>query len=122
MVATEQKKDNNTFRCYTLFEDNSVETISDAIKEARENGKKYITPKYVTIVGENGEEDLAFYDGQPISKLETEKQTEAEANYTSFVEEFITPLSGIQRVYIEQFMQNSRDLSDGQKDLSDEQR
>ena len=115
VVVTEQIHNDITYRYYTLFEYHTLDSIRDAIKEAQGDGKKYITPKYVTKIVENGEEELAFYNGEAISELETGKQTEAKNKYSEFVEEFITPLSGIQRIYIEQFMQNSRDLSDDQR-------
>lgn len=100
VVVTEQIKDKNTYRCYTLLDDADIDTIRSSNKD----------PKYVTKIGENGEEELVLYDGQPVSKLEFEKQTEAESSYASFVEEFIAPLSGIQNFNMEQFMK-PRDLS-----------
>ena len=104
VVVTEQKKLGDTFHLYTLLENADIDTIRKSNKE----------PKYVTQIGENGEEQLVLYNGQPISKLESKMQTEAEASYASFVEEFITPFSGIQPIKIEQFMQ--------QKDQSRESR
>lgn len=104
VVVTEQIKDDNTYHCYTLLDTPDIDTIRKSKKE----------PKYVTQIGENGEEQLVLYNGKPISKLASEMQTEAEASYASFVKEFITPFSGIQPIKIEQFMQ--------QKDQSRESR
>lgn len=104
VVVTEQIKDDNTYHCYTLLDTPDIDTIRKSKKG----------PKYVTQIGENVEEQLVLYNGQPISKLASEMQTEAKASYASFVKEFITPFSGIQPIKIEQFMQ--------QKDQSRESR
>lgn len=104
VVVTEQIKDDNTYHCYTLLDAPDIDTIRKSNKE----------PKYVTQIGENGEEQLVLYNGQPISKLDSKMQTKAEASYSTFVKEFIAPFSGIQSINLKQFMQ--------QKDQSRESR
>lgn len=101
VVVTEQEKEGNTYHCYTILENHDKETIRDSSKD----------PKYVTKICENGEEELVLYNGQPISKDCADGYDE----YKKFVEEFIAPFSGIQPINIEQFMQEPRDLSDGQR-------
>lgn len=101
VVVTEQEKEGNTYHCYTILENHDKETIRDSSKD----------PKYVTKIGENGEEELVLYNGQPVS----ENCQEGHDEYNKFVEEFITPFSGIQPIKIEQFMLKPRGLSDGQR-------
>ena len=109
IVVTEQEKNGNTYRCYYLLENSDVETIRKTNQELKKDPKKYL--KYVTQTGENGEEKLFLYNGQPVS----EDCQEGHDEYNKFVEEFITPFSGIQPIKIEQFMLKSRDLSNSQR-------
>lgn len=113
IVVTEQEKSGNTYRCYYLLENSDVETIRKTNQELKKDPKKYL--KYVTQIGENEEEELAFYNGKQFSKLTPEEMAEAKTSYTKFVEEFLTPFSSVQPVNIEQFIQEPRDLSDGQR-------
>ena len=110
-IVTEQKKDGNTYRCYNLLENQDIDTIRKLNEELKKDRKKGLKidpkkgPNYVTILGENGEEELFLYNGQRVSKLTSKEMAEAQSNYASFVEEFIAPFSGIQPIKIEQFMQ-----------------
>ena len=96
VVVTEQKKAEQTYRCYTFLVTPEIDTIRKSNKD----------PKYVTKVGKNGKEELVLYDGKPIS----ENCSTGHKEYNKFVDEYITPFLGIQPIDIKQFI-DSRSLS-----------
>lgn len=96
VVVTDAEVEEKPCRFYTFFNTPNEE---EAIRNSSEKDAKFVTVKT-----ENGEK-LAFVDGKNISSLSDKERKAAEASYAAFVEEYITPYSGVQPINIEQFMQ-----------------
>lgn len=101
IVVTEKEKNGNVYRCYTIIESGGIDK-KDIIRAA-ENG-----PKYVTIFGKDGKEELHLYNGDPVSTLDPEEITRVKTDYDEFFK-IITRFSDIQPVKIEDFTKKGID-------------
>lgn len=107
-IVTKHQKDGQDYRIYTLIDlrgtSISKGTGLDAIVELVDRDQNYLnrlknadkTPAFVTTIGKDGNEQLVLYRGTAITGECKE--------YEKFVEDFIAPLSEIEHIQMNRFL------------------